>query len=354
MKKVIIFIPFLQHYRIDFYNYLSQYFDVTVVVPSKKENDGRELVCGKDKNLFKLRELGTVIFKFWIFRLEWQELCLKDVQRNDVIIIMANPGVISYYLIAMVGRFLKKRVIFWTCDWTNPKHNFLSSGLRSTAKFFFYRLPNVHILYSSEALRNLKNLGISSSKMVLNVNTYEHEIVNRNFSLKNELTFLYVGSISKEKRVALLLQAFLESKWSHSTLRIIGDGPLKNNLEDKYKLHENIIFEGAIKNPIKSFRSTDVFILPGSGGLALIDAVAAGALCIVSRADGTEVDLIVDKYSGLRFESGSVRSLVSVLNSIEPHQIGYLVQNAQNILRDRFRYDKWKSVFLEALTHEEV
>ena len=74
-----------------------------------------------------------------------------------------------------------------------------------------------------------------------------------NLKIKNstdnkENYFLYAGRISKEKGVKELIDAFLsiENKNNYK-LKIVGEGPEKNNLEQSYK-NGDIEFLGALEN----------------------------------------------------------------------------------------------------------
>ncbi len=60
-------------------------------------------------------------------------------------------------------------------------------------------------------------------------------------------------------------------------------------------------------------RSKILFILPGLGGLALNQAMFWGKPCIVSEADGTEDDLVIEHLTGFRFKSDDKFSLLNAM-----------------------------------------
>jgi glycosyltransferase involved in cell wall biosynthesis len=136
----------------------------------------------------------------------------------------------------------------------------------------------------------------------------------------NQKIFLYVGGIFKEKRLDILIKSFayLEKKYPNAVLWIVGDGPDKTKIYDLSKKLEvsNIVFWGRNFQEVdKFFSAADFFVLPGVGGLALNQAMLWQCLCIVSEADGTEDDLVIDGITGLRFEKGSSKSLTVAMEN---------------------------------------
>ena len=75
---------------------------------------------------------------------------------------------------------------------------------------------------------------------------------------------------------------------------------------------KNIFFVGKIIDGIsKYFLQSDVFVLPGLGGLAISDAMIHGLPVIAGKADGTEIDLVTNE-TGFLHEELNVDILVEV------------------------------------------
>jgi glycosyltransferase involved in cell wall biosynthesis len=62
------------------------------------------------------------------------------------------------------------------------------------------------------------------------------------------------------------------------------------------------------------FAAADYFVLPGVGGLSLNQALFWRLPCIVSEADGTEDDLVLDGKTGFRFTPMDLQSLEKALS----------------------------------------
>ena len=102
---------------------------------------------------------------------------------------------------------------------------------------------------------------------------------------------LYVGRLQKRKRLDLLMQACAaQPDELHPRLWIIGDGPIHEELEAAAaKEYPETEFFGALygEELTAHFDRADLFCLPGTGGLALQQAMASALPLIAAEADGT-------------------------------------------------------------------
>lgn len=107
----------------------------------------------------------------------------------------------------------------------------------------------------------------------------------RKFS-NDKINILFLGRIEERKGLIYLLKAYkiLTKRFSNLRLVIVGEGPLKENLETwvlKNKL-KNVIFEGKVnEEKVPSYyTSCDIFCAPSifgeSFGLVLVEAMACG------------------------------------------------------------------------------
>lgn len=129
-------------------------------------------------------------------------------------------------------------------------------------------------------------------------------------------SFLYVGRLSPEKNLKLLIETF--NTMPSLILEIIGFGPQEDELKAMAK--ENVRFLGQINNEELShyYRQSDVFILPSSSetwGLVVEEALNNGTPVIVSDAVGCHRDLVTPE-TGLVFESGKIDSLTQCIDQI--------------------------------------
>ncbi len=111
-----------------------------------------------------------------------------------------------------------------------------------------------------------------------------------------QVTVLYVGRLQPRKRVDLLLRACAALPFSlQPQVWIVGDGPARQELETLAdSAYPSARFWGARygRELDELFRTADLFVLPGTGGLAVQQAMSFALPVIVAEADGTQTDLV--------------------------------------------------------------
>ena len=142
-------------------------------------------------------------------------------------------------------------------------------------------------------------------------------------SFSTPVKFIYVGRLIKEKGVQVTLQVL--SKLSDDlpwTFCIVGDGPYKSELEkisNKYGLEEKVQFLGTRNDVPQLLQSADIFIhLPiweEGFGIAVVEAMAAGLVCICGRS-GAMPEIITDGKDGFLMDKDSEKQLANSLERI--------------------------------------
>lgn len=107
---------------------------------------------------------------------------------------------------------------------------------------------------------------------------------------------LFVGRLQTRKRIPSLLRACAElPEQLQPRLVIVGDGPELENLRAlAQSVYPAAEFPGAKHGPelAADFLAADLFVLPGTGGLAVQEAMSYGLPVIVAQGDGTQDDLV--------------------------------------------------------------
>ncbi|MFS1419975.1 glycosyltransferase [Vibrio splendidus] len=119
----------------------------------------------------------------------------------------------------------------------------------------------------------------------------------------DEFKFLFVGRIQEDKGILELLESFKKIKNTKFKLDIIGDGPLLNELENKYT-DKRINFLGQIKNSELSdyFLRSHVLVVPSKNRYegfprVILEAWSNGLPVIVSNVGGVK-SFVVDGDNG--------------------------------------------------------
>jgi glycosyltransferase involved in cell wall biosynthesis len=116
---------------------------------------------------------------------------------------------------------------------------------------------------------------------------------------------------------------------------VVGDGSEKDRLVKKTVEERipDVIFLGSVFAGIERyFAMSDLFVLPGEGGLAINEAMAYSLPVICSKADGTEKDLVIEGKTGYFFKNGNTEDLACCIEKIiaSPEDLRSLGQAARN------------------------
>jgi 1,2-diacylglycerol 3-alpha-glucosyltransferase len=125
---------------------------------------------------------------------------------------------------------------------------------------------------------------------------------------KNDVICIYVGRLSPEKNLSLLLRAFygVAMTYDYVRLLLVGEGPERENLETLIRhmdIGSKVYFTGLVdyKEIPAYLTSSDIFVTPSSAetfGLSTVEAMAAGLPALGMDAPGTQ-DIIEDGVTGL-------------------------------------------------------
>jgi GalNAc-alpha-(1->4)-GalNAc-alpha-(1->3)-diNAcBac-PP-undecaprenol alpha-1,4-N-acetyl-D-galactosaminyltransferase len=138
-----------------------------------------------------------------------------------------------------------------------------------------------------------------------------------------------MGRLTEEKRIEDLLRAFalLKDQYSEWNLKIMGDGPLRSELEflrDRLGLQQRVDFLGVVKDPHSVLRRTDLFVLPSrfeGFPLALCEAMACGLPVISTEYHGGVRDIIDDGVNGVLVPVGDINTLSIAMNRLMGDEI---------------------------------
>lgn len=143
-------------------------------------------------------------------------------------------------------------------------------------------------------------------------------VEDKGFNYDREKHFLFVGRLSEEKGIDVLLKVF--SKTKH-VIRIIGTGPLESHVVKTALVNPNIRYLGkqSSKRVIEEMKACRALIFPSiwyeGMPMTILEAYSTGCPVISSNI-GAMKNLINHKYNGLHFEPGKSGDLLSKLDHV--------------------------------------
>lgn len=196
-----------------------------------------------------------------------------------------------------------------------------------------YKIADRYIVLTDHAKSIIaqSSLKVDLNKIITKPNFVYDPGIRDSFRNNN---FLFVGRLSEEKGISVLLEAFKQS--THS-LKIIGDGPLKDMVVAASKDHANITYLGFQKKDviIGELEKCNALLFPSvwyeTFGLTIIEAFATSTPVIASNIASASL-LIRNEFNGLHFEESNVNDLKAKL-----HQWQSLEEDQKQVYRKNAR-----------------
>lgn len=147
-------------------------------------------------------------------------------------------------------------------------------------------------------------------------------------SIPNRIRVLYCGQLIHRKGVDLLVRAIsqLAVRCPHVTLDLVGEGPLRHELQESIPLEyrRRFTFHGFsnVEALPAYFSSADLFVLPSrhdGWGVVVNQALAAGLPIVASDAVGAARDFVADRGTGRIVPAGDVDRLAGAIEYFATH-----------------------------------
>jgi glycosyltransferase involved in cell wall biosynthesis len=271
----------------------------------------------------------------------------------DALIVEANP---RYLATARGVRWMQARkrpVLGWGLG--APPLSGPLAGFRQTRRLAFLRRFDALIAYSRRGADEYAALGFPREKIFVAHNAVSPAPLSppsRLSTVNHQPTILFVGRLQARKRVDWLLRACAQLA-SKPRLVIVGDGPERAALERlAAQIYPSAEFSGVRHGDALQpfFTEADLFVLPGTGGLAVQEAMSHGLPIVVARGDGTQDDL-VRQENGWQIPADDFPALVSTLKDALSDTIRLRRMGAESyrITAEEINIGKMVEAFVRAL-----
>jgi glycosyltransferase involved in cell wall biosynthesis len=290
--------------------------------------------------------------------LDWLQTCSPDA-----LIVEANP---RYLATPAAVRWMKQRgrpVLGWGLGAPASSHSShfwdqWGQKQRRSLRLAFLRSFDVLLTYSRSGAEEYADLGFPAGRIFVAPNAAAPRpsgpLPARPPEFAGKPCILFVGRLQARKRVDLLLRACASLPFSiQPRLWVIGDGPERDFLETLSKtVYPSAEFIGAKRGPELAtyFSNSDLFVLPGTGGLAVQEAMSHGLPVIMGQGDGTNDDL-VRPGNGWQVPPGDLAALTKALCSAlaDPARLRAMGAESYRIVAEEINLEKMVGVFVNAL-----
>ena len=213
----------------------------------------------------------------------------------DALIVEANPRYLATPSAVKWMHARGRKVIGWGLG--APPLSGPLSGFRQARRAQFLWQFDALIAYSQRGAEEYAALGFPREKIFVAMNAVAPRPTQKTDHgprTADHVSILFVGRLQARKRVDWLLRACAEMD-AKPRLVIVGEGAERAALESLAReVYPAAEFAGAKHGAeLKPyFAEADLFVLPGTGGLAVQEAMAHGLPVIVAKGDGTQDDLV--------------------------------------------------------------
>ena len=212
--------------------------------------------------------------------------------------------------------------------------------------------------YSSRAAEEYSRVGFPDNRLFVLYNATVSRPTNPEPPARSVATvpsILSIGRLIASKSLDNLIKAsaMVAKRGISHRLKIVGDGDQKEFLQElASQLGAPAEFLGRRTgdelNQIGY--ESDLFVLPGLGGLAIQEAMAMGLPVVVTEADGTEKDLVREGVNGWVVEKENVESLTECLAKAlaNPTDLRDKGKESYRIVREEINLDLMVERFINA------
>lgn len=258
--------------------------------------------------------------------------------KPDYVLALPNASNLTEFLAVPICKIFNIPIVFWTHGYDHGKRKkSLMNDIRVKIIEFFLKNVDHVFAFSQKGKDYLTSKNVLEEHITVTPNTLNTDLwlgkfnectktqLRKKYNYDNDtLVLLFSGRLNKDKKVKNLLYAMEYMQKEHKEIKIhlniVGDGSERENLEEYVKQSklENIIFHGFIFDEAKiaeMFCVSDLFVMPGYVGLAIVHAFCFGLPIITENIDyhSPEIQYLEDGINGYFIEENNIKALVNKL-----------------------------------------
>jgi glycosyltransferase involved in cell wall biosynthesis len=214
------------------------------------------------------------------------------------------------------------------------------------------------VAYSARGAEQYAACGFPVEKIFVAPNAVapapKHPLPQRVDADSRQPVILFVGRLQARKRIPSLLKACAElPAHLQPRLIVVGEGSELDNLQVLARsIYPAAEFPGAKHGADLApyFLAADLFVLPGTGGLAVQEAMSYGLPVIVAKGDGTQDDL-VQPANGWQITPDDDFALLFALQDAlsDLRRLRVMGAESYRIVAEEINLEKMVAVFVRAL-----
>lgn len=312
-RKVICLYQVVMHYRVPFYQRLTDDEDFDFLLVYGNHKDGSKF---KNTNFDTNKIHSKKLWNFFIGQFPVTPFLFFFLikERPDVIFTEGSSSIFNSFTAFIYAKIFGKKIIWWSLGKVENRVQSKSRKIISSIEKFVERNVDAIFTYSTRGKDYFISRDVQEENIFVGVNVINDvSRLQETLNLKDNQKILadevvndkrfkicFIGTINKGKNIEILLDTIKSLNQQHRNLFvgvIVGDGGYLEELKKVYS--QDAFFLGRINvGVVTLLKECDIMVLPGLGGLAICDGMLSRLPVITGIADGTEYDLIQHNENG--------------------------------------------------------
>ena len=340
----------------EFVKHCKHEFEITLMVPKFSDKENK---LGVKAIFLPVSKLIEPLPTYPSIKLNLRNLIkIKRAVKDSDIIFAQGPALLSYFAVYYARRY-KKKAVFYThvLPWellAKSKSSFfwrtIAKIVRKISIYFYNKCDEVYLPYH-DLEEQLKSYGIKTKTHIARLGidierfalTKNKEASKKKVKIdEKKIVIGYVGRISKEKNLTILLEAFKKIEIPNISLLLVGSGA--DNLVNKFKETKNCIVTGFVNNVPDYLNAMDIFVMPSlteTTSLATLEAMSCG-LPVIATKVGFIKSYLVKDHNGIFFPRDSATMLALKIEQLikDPELMRTLGTNARKMVAYSFSWER--------------
>lgn len=319
-RSVVVILANVKQYRKVFYEQLYDALAASDVDLTVLYSDSNAIVALRRDDVDLSPPLGRKISRVSLLnnRLFLQFPPLGVILRADLIIVVQATRILLNYPLLALSVLGLKRIAFWG---HGKNHQGDPSSISERIKRRLANASDWWFAYTEETREHLVSVGVSPDKISVIENAIDTAGFRKEVSLvtpgdlaamrmrlgikDNDPVALYCGALYREKRLPFLLDCadLIAAAIPGFHLIVIGGGPEADFISRHAASRPHVCYLGPLVGREKAvcFRMSQVFLMPGLVGLAILDSFAANLPLIttVDALHSPEIAYLRHEVNGL-------------------------------------------------------
>lgn len=349
-RNVVVILANVKQYRKVFYEQLYEALAASDVDLTVLYSDSSTLGAFRRDDIDLPPPLGRKIPRLYLFnnRIFLQFPPLSAIFRADLIIVVQATRILLNYPLLALSVLGLKRIAFWG---HGKNHQGDPGSISERIKRRLANASDWWFAYTEETRQHLVSVGVSPDKIsvienaidaagfrkeVSSVTPADLASMRMRLGIKdNDPVALYCGALYQEKRLPFLLDCadLIAAAIPGFHLIVIGGGPEADFISRQAASRPHVCYLGPLVGHEKAvcFRMSQVFLMPGLVGLAILDSFAAN-LPLVTTVDALhspEIAYLKHEVNGLMLpgdRQAYADGIVELFRDIQ--QLEFLAMNA--------------------------